>query len=293
MRCLKNQEKRSDLLCRILRILQVLLVVVFSGCGRPRVERIEWPVMGTIAAVQWKSGADHAPVRSRRLAQVAFAEVESLMNAHNPSAEISRLALLSDEKVVLQCDQKMRPCYEAAFRLQRETGGAFNPRWKGGRTLDMGAIAKGFAVDLAYKAIRQSSEGARTLLDLGGNLRSVGDEWDVGILGTDGRKICRRALLRPTEALATSATYYRGQHILDGRTNQVVSNGVSSVTVMASSAMLADGLSTSLFVLGQKDGLRLVKEHYADDVRMVLWVMEDGRQIDYDPDCRLSQPASS
>ena len=258
------------------------------GCSRAKVERIEWPVMGTIAAVQWRSGADHDPVRSRRLAQEAFAEVERLMNAHNPLAEISRLALLSDEEVVLQCDQKMRSCYEAAFRLQRETGGAFNPRWKGMRTLDMGAIAKGFAVDLAYKAICQPSERARTLLDLGGNLRSVGDEWDVGILGTDGQKVCRRALLRPTEALATSATYYRGQHILDGRTNQVVSNGVSSVTVMASSAMVADGLSTSLFVLGQKDGLRLVKEHYANDVRMVLWVMEDGRQIDYDPDCRLS-----
>ena len=265
---------------------------VVAGCGKAPIERIEWPVMGTVAAVQCRSGADHDPVRSRRLAQEAFAEVERMMNAHNPSAEISRLALLSDEEVVLRCDQKMRPCYEMAFRLQRETGGAFNPRWKGMRTLDMGAIAKGFAVDLAYKAIRQPSERAQTLLDLGGNLRSVGGEWDVGILGRDGRMVCRRVLLRPTEALATSATYYRGQHISDGRTNQVVSNGVSSVTVMATSAMIADGLSTSLFVLGQKDGLQLVKEHYADDVRMVLWVMEDGQQIDYDPDCRLSQLVS-
>ena len=283
------EERNRPVFCLL---SSVLASFVLLGCSRTPIERVEWPVMGTIAAVQWRSGGDHDPVRSRRLAQEAFAEVEKLMNAHDSSAEISRLALLSDEEVVLRCDQKMRPCYETAFRLQRETGGAFNPRWKGRRTLDMGAIAKGFAVDLAYKAIRQPSEGARTLLDLGGNLRSVGDEWDVGILGTDGRKVCRRALLRPTEALATSATYYRGKHIYDGRTNRPVSNGVASVTVLAFSAMVADGLSTTLFVLGEEDGLRLVKERYHNDVVMVLWVMEDGRQVAYDPDCRLSQPIS-
>ena len=276
--------------CLILRILPVILIVGFSGCGKPKVERIEWPVMGTIAAVQWRSGADHDPVRSRRLAQEAFAEVEKLMNAHDPSAEISRLSLLSDEEVVLRCDQKMRPCYEAAFRLQRETGGAFNPRWKGMQTLDMGAIAKGFAVDLAYRTIRQPSEGAQTLLDLGGNLRSVGGEWDVGVLDADGKGICRRVLLRPTEGLATSAEYFRGKHIYDGRANRPVTNGVASVTVLATSAMLADGLSTTLFVLAPEKGLAFVRRLYPEDVVCVLYVLSDGRQVVYDPDARLSPP---
>ena len=75
MRCLKNQEKRSDLLCRILRILQVLLVVVFSGCGRPRVERIEWPVMGTIAAVQARGATAEEAAKFVREAKEAFAEL--------------------------------------------------------------------------------------------------------------------------------------------------------------------------------------------------------------------------
>ena len=66
-------------------------------------------------------------------------------------------------------------------------------------------------------------------------------------------------------ACATSAEYYRGKHIYDGRTGQAVSNGVTSVTVVhPTSAMLADGLSTTLFVFGKEEGERFLKANFPE-----------------------------
>ena len=268
-----------------------LLVGLTAGCSRPgAVERAEWPVMGTVAAVQWRSGGEQAPNLAREMAAESFREVENLLNAHNPDSELSRLAVLPEAEILAKCDVRMRPCYAAAFELAKASGGAFNPRWKGAQTLDLGAIAKGFAVDLAYGAILRGAGAScpRLLIDLGGNLRAVGDEWTVGVLGADGTDFCRKVVLRPSEAVATSATYYRGSHIRDGRTNRPVSNDVASVTVVATTAMVADGLSTTLFVLGPQDGLGHVKS-YGRDVVAVLWVMKDGRQVEYDPGGRLGR----
>ena len=71
------------------------------------------------------------------------------------------------------------------------------------------------------------------------------------------------------EAVATSGNYerfvekngVRYSHILDGRTGEPTT-GIAGVTVIAPSAALADGLSTTLFVLGPDDGMRfLAKWH--------------------------------
>ena len=86
--------------------------------------------------------------------------------------------------------------------------------------------------------------------------------------------------LHEGEALATSATYFRGSHIRDARTGAAVSNGVASVTVLARSAMWADGLSTALFVLGPEAGRRFLDDKLkllvGDMEVSVLWIMADG-----------------
>ena len=89
-------------------------------------------------------------------------------------SELSRLAGLADEAILAQCDPEMRPCYEAAFQLRDETDGLFNPRWKGPKALDLGAIAKGFAVDLAAQSTYV--DGNDALIDLGGNLKALRSE---------------------------------------------------------------------------------------------------------------------
>ncbi len=140
--------------------------------------------------------------------------------------------------------------------------------------LDLGAVAKGFAVD----ALAELLEGRGIqdyLVDIGGDVRvsgrnSEGDPWRVGLnrpeRGQDWGEVL--LVLRPGRmAVLTSGDYrqffeHDGQffsHILDPRTGHPLDNNVSSVTVLAQTAVLADALSTGLMVLGVEKGLELVE----------------------------------
>ena len=232
-----------------------LALLSFAGCAREEVYEAQWPVMGTIGRVKWKgaSAMQSADEVAQRTIQT-FAEVEKLLNAHDPESELRRLAALTDAEILEKCNPLVRPCYEAAFKLRDETGGVFNPRWRGPCTMDLGAIAKGFAIDLAAEKI----DSLHFLLDLGGNLKSVSGSWKVGVVNSDST-----FALSAGEACATSAKYYRGEHIRDGRTGAAVSNAVYSVTVIhPSSAMLADGLSTVCFLLGRENAEQFLRTHY-------------------------------
>ena len=130
------------------------------------------------------------------------------------------------------------------------------------------------------------------LIDLGGNVKALRGDWRTGVKDPNGGRFAAVVELREGEALATSATYYRGSHIYDGRTGLAVSNGVASVTVLCRSAMWADGLSTTLFVLGPDDGRAFVEENgerlMGGGKAAILWIMSDGRQVKLDPDSRFS-----
>lgn len=248
------------------RVLVSLALVLLVACARVPHERLEWPTMGTVAAVQTRGASAAESARIVRLVKESFGQVETLLNAHNPDSELSRLAGLPETNLLARCTPAMRPCYAAAFRLARETGNAFNPRWRGTNTLDLGGIAKGFALDLASARLRAEPLAAEVLLDLGGNLLAVRGEWRAGVLSPDGASVSQLVRLRPGEALSTSAEYFRGKHIYDGRTHRPVTNGVRSVTVRATSAMLADGLSTAVFVLGESAGRDLVRRAFSQEV---------------------------
>ena len=263
--------------------LVLSFAIALSGCGRAKIDRVEWPVMGTIAAVQLRGELTSDSSRFTAYAMGVFKDVSDALNAHVATSEISRLAQFADDEVLAKCGAMARPCYEAAFKLMRESGGAFNPRWKGPNTLDLGAIAKGFAVDAATQECYV--DGADALIDLGGNLKSVRGRWRTGVRDPFGDGFAAVVELREGEALATSATYYRGSHIYDGRTGLAVSNGVASVTVLCSSAMWADGLSTTLFVLGPEEGKKFLDDKLkllvGDMAVSALWIMDGGRQEIY------------
>ena len=254
----------------MIRRCLVLLALLggLTGCGKSKVERVEWPVMGTIAAVQTKGACLSSYALDAVKAE--FNRVNEHFNIHDPKAPIHGIAKETDELIRSRSMVFPWDCYATALDLRDASGGAFNPRWRGPETLDLGAIAKGFAVDLAADAVKECSEKAggnmpEMLIDLGGNLKSVKGDWTVGV--KDGKAF----VLREGEACATSARYYRGDHIKDGRTGADVTNGVYSVTVIhPKSAMLADGLSTTLFILGREKGEAFLSQRYPE--AKAVWI---------------------
>lgn len=126
-------------------------------------------------------------------------------------------------------------------------------------TLDLGAVAKGLAVDMAARELapfRDFAVDAGGDLFLGG-LNPQGEPWSVGIRHPRRDAAVIETLRISDRAVCTSGDYERGQHILDPRTGQPV-NGIASVTVIAPGAMLADALATAAFVLGPEHGIDLL-----------------------------------
>lgn len=259
-----------------MRAVVLVLLLLFAGCHEPpEVESLGWLAMGTAAQISFKTADGPCAVNEGHVfgeVKDVFEKVERKLSIWRPDSEISRYISIDQVSV------ETRPCYEAAFRLQRSSGCAFNPFWRGaGKGPDLGAIAKGFAVDLAAERLAHGDMAGRDMLiDLGGNLKVVRGTWRTGI--RDPSRSCgivKSILLTNGMACATSGEYERGKHIYDGRTGAAVTNDVASVTVVhPSSAMLADGLSTTLFVLGREKGEAFLKEYHPEAT--AHWVMRKG-----------------
>jgi len=162
-------------------------------------------------------------------------------------------------------------------------------------TLDLSSIAKGYGVDAVAEVVRGEG-GADFLVEIGGEVyaagaRRDGSPWRVGVNRPDPDaapdEVYRVVPLRD-EALATSGGYrnffvqegVRRSHVIDPRTGHPVTNGIASVTVRASSCMLADGLATAVMVMGPKAGLALVER--LDGVEALVVVAdEDGGLRDH------------
>lgn len=149
--------------------------------------------------------------------------------------------------------------------------------------LDLSAVAKGLAVDLAAHELESYANFA---IDAGGDLylagqNDRGEPWAVGIRDPrDGRELVDTVRVSGA-AVCTSGDYERlspvgdgSHHIIDPRaaTKQGAAAGVtsapadsgrvaSSVTVIAPSAVVADALATAAFVLGPRAGIELLDRH--------------------------------
>jgi thiamine biosynthesis lipoprotein len=142
-----------------------------------------------------------------------------------------------------------------------------------GMKLDLGGIAKGYAVDKAMEEIIQSGcYGA--MVDLGGNIRCFGTDIKgkdrlIGIQNPDldSPDQILLTLKLADQAAATSGNYRqffqidggRHSHILNPATGESIEE-LSSVTIITQQATDADALSTAVTVMGAKKGLELIEK---------------------------------
>lgn len=141
---------------------------------------------------------------------------------------------------------------------------------KPGMGIDLGAIAKGWAVDLAME--RLTARGIRdAIIDAGGDLRIIGsrpgkESWLIGVQHPREPGALLMTLALRDTAIVTSGDYerffvadgVRYHHILDPATGQPA-RGCQSVTVLAPTATEADACATAAFVLGPRKGLAFLR----------------------------------
>ncbi len=137
--------------------------------------------------------------------------------------------------------------------------------------LDLGAVAKGLAIDLAAKELECFTH---VVVEAGGDLHARGqnaanEPWHVGIRHPQHADALIETLHISDMAVCTSGDYERrdptgdGHHLLDPHTGAPV-EAVASATVIAPTAMVADALATAAFVLGPTRGLRLLEAQDVD-----------------------------
>jgi FAD:protein FMN transferase len=156
-----------------------------------------------------------------------------------------------------------------------------------GVSVDLGGIAKGYALDQAARAAKRA--GATSgMVDLGGNLLVFGND-AAGNIGVQDPKNAERIvgkLRLADQSVATSGGYERFvmiegtrySHILNPRTGFPVDE-LASVTVVADDATRADALSTACAVLGKDACLHLV-ERLAGVDALVVWYEDDRVRIE-------------
>ena len=144
---------------------------------------------------------------------------------------------------------------------------------KEGMFLDLGGIAKGYAIDKAIEILQNAGvKGA--MVDIGGDLRCFGTpangikHWLIGLQdpASDDEKILL-TLNMGDMAVATSGDYRRFVVIDEIKHSHIVNpatadsaNGLSSVTLIAPTAIAADALATAATVLGSEKGLELINK---------------------------------
>jgi thiamine biosynthesis lipoprotein len=171
------------------------------------------------------------------------------------------------------------------IRLNSTLSRAWQP---GGITLDLSAIAKGFAVDRLCQLL-DGPDISSCLVEIGGELRGRGvkpngQPWWVAIERPPDESASRFPEVRIAlcgMSIASSGDYrryferdgVRYSHTVDPRTGSPARHPIASVTVLHEECMLADAYSTALAVLGVEEGLAFAGRQGL----AALFVVRDGQ----------------
>jgi thiamine biosynthesis lipoprotein len=226
------------------------------------------PAMDTRVSIQVVTDAAEALVRpALQRALGWFTTVENSCSRCDSTSELGRLVARPGEPV--HTSPVLFEAVRFALSLARATGGVFDPTTGAGATfrhvrlgpgrtitlrqplgLDLGAVATGLAIDLAACELAGFDN---VWIEAGGVVFAGGEgadaePWRIGI----------RAPYAPGALATTLAVSNRGVC--------TVTAGLSSVSVIAPTAMAANGLATAALRLGPDDGRRLLDQWEVDGV---------------------------
>ena len=220
------------------------------------------PLLGTIVSISADATSAHV--------EAAFAAVErvhALMNFHSRHSDVARINR-EGHRASIRVDPWTFQVLAQAKHISERTEGAFDVvlpgtaarytdivledpcrvRLRRAASIDLGGIAKGFAVDAAINALQRSATKAGSV-NAGGDLRFFGC-WKgpvrVRAPGAPATALCLPPV--PQRAFATSAAYF-GSKLIDPRTGRA--SGLDwSVTVAAATCLVADALTKAVALLG-------------------------------------------
>lgn len=147
--------------------------------------------------------------------------------------------------------------------------------------IDLGGIGKGYAVDKAIDILKKNRI-KKALINAGGNIFCLDEDYsNIGIKDPLEPDEIITAVFLKDKAISTSANYERSfsigdkgyGHLVDPETGYPASGNILSVSIISSSAKIADILSTAVFILGEEQGMKLIEN--TDDAEGIIIVKGD------------------
>jgi thiamine biosynthesis lipoprotein len=175
--------------------------------------------------------------------------VDGTFSTYREDSEIRRIG--RRELALADAHPDVREVLARCETLRVETGGYFDA-YAAGR-LDPSGLVKGWSVDRGA-AILEAAGLRNFAINAGGDIHLSGGalpefEWRVGIEHPLEHDRVAAVVAIRDGAIATSATYARGEHVLDPHTGRPPS-GVLSVTIAGPDLATADAYATAAFAMG-------------------------------------------
>lgn len=144
--------------------------------------------------------------------------------------------------------------------------------------IDLSTTAKGYGVDVVAELI-EANGIVNYLVEIGGEMRlkgfkHTGELWAIAIEKpiqdpSGEQRAVHQVIIPKDNAVATSGDYrnyfeadaQRYSHLIDPATGKPINHNLVSVTVIHPSSMTADGLSTTLMVMGTEQGMEFAVEN--------------------------------
>jgi len=268
------------------KIVYLILILVLFGCGDEKFHSEQFYALGTFVSITTPNKQKDKIISSR-------SEIVKLENRVNEATSEA------NKKNIIAPEADMAELFERAKFYEELSGGRFSiysykisklygfPKgpykipsddelkqaladMKTDIEIDLGAYAKGWIVDMATDKLKKSGINSG-MVNAGGDLYAIGKKskrrWRVAIKHPDEEGKFLSIVNLEDIALATSGDYERFfekdgkriHHILDAKTGKN-SGYYNSVSVIAKSAELADGLATVYFLIPENDVKRLCKK---------------------------------
>jgi thiamine biosynthesis lipoprotein len=265
-----------------------------KSCSKSEIRRCK-PLLGTFVEI---AAYENGTVDLKSAIDAAFAavaEVHRLMSFHDPQSDVSRMNREAFPKGVTVHPWTWQ-VMNAARYFAHESGGAFDPSvapllarqncvaassciadrtasWRDisprknceiffrrELNVDLGGIAKGFAVDRAVDVLKQHGV-ENGIVNAGGDIRVFGSASHKVHLRNpkSPEQFCAILIVR-NRAIATSASYFAPGVLIDGQTRRSLTPSIS-VTVAARDCMTADALTKVVFALREKAADLLMQYH--------------------------------
>jgi FAD:protein FMN transferase len=170
--------------------------------------------------------------------------VDATFSTYREDSEICRLD--RGELPLTEAHEDVQWVLSRCESLHEETDGYFDVLVSG--RLDPSGLVKGWSVDRAAELLRDAGYESFAV-NAGGDMRIVGRAWRVGVQHPVLRQSVAAVLEVDDAAVATSAAYARGDHVLDPHTGRPPAD-VLSVTVVGPELATADAYATAAFAMG-------------------------------------------